>query len=283
MFGVVIVGVVFVALISRVVLLPYDPLGCVSVLSCRLGWWIIPACAVLAFVLAMVVCAISGLGLEDLGIFAVSLGLSLAVLRYSDASFLWSTLGQGQDTLRRALAGRMALEALGWLAVVAAAYAGSVLAIRGMKLSPFGQSNLAGELRRGALTVLFASISAALLLQLFSAGSELAPIQTGQVCFALAMSFYLAALIAYQLTGADSPVWVCLAVGIVAVGGYLWTAFSPTPTFPGRDISKLVHFSPTAFGRALPVQAVMIATAAAIFGNWHQRQLSRYAAAEDQK
>lgn len=283
MLGVVIVGVVFVAVVGRSVLVPHDPAGCVSVMSCRLGWWIIPVCALLAFLLAMMVCAVSGAGLEDLGVFAVTLGLSLAVLRFGDAGYLWATFGQADDRLRSALAGRMAVEALGWTAVVAAAHAGSLFIIRNLNLRPVIASSAVDDYRRGVLTVLFTGIIAALLLQLFSAGTELAPIQMGQVCFAVAMSFYLAALIAYQLTGAHSPVWAYLAVGLVAVLGYVWTVFQPTPTYPGRVLEHLAHFSPTAFGRALPVQAVMIGAAAAIFGNWHQRQLSRYAAVEDEK
>ncbi len=283
MLGVVIAGVVFLAVVGRVVLAPQDPLGCVSAMSCRLSWWIIPICAVLAFVLAVVVSLVSGAKLEEVGVFAVALGLSLAVLRYENAGYLWATFGQADDELRKGLAGLMAVEAAGWVVLVGAAHLGSLLTIKRMNLKPMITLDPAEEFRLGASTVLFMSIIAMLALQIFSAGTELAPIQTGQVCFAVAASFYLAAFLGYQVTGAHSSVWAYLAVGLVAVVGYVWTVFHPTPTFPGRTISHLAHFAPTAFGRALPIQTVMIGTTAAIFGNWHQRQLTRYAVSEDSK
>ncbi len=281
MLAVIISGVVFLAVVSRKVLTPHDPKGCVSALTCQLGWWVIPICGGLAFVFAALVCWISGAKLEEMGVFAVSLGLALAALRYGDAGFLWSTIGQADDALRRSLAGKMALEAAGWVAVIALAWLGSQYVIRKMKLEPLIAASPAGEYRVGAFATLFMTIIAMLGLQLFSAGTELAPIQTGQVCLAVAASFYLAAFFGYQIAGARSPVWAYCAVGIVAIAGYAWTAVYPTPAFPGRDISHLAHFAPTAFGRALPVQTVMIGTTAAIFGNWHQRQLTRYAVIED--
>ncbi len=283
MLGVVVIGVIFVAVVSREVLTPEHPLGCVSTLSCRLGWWILPACAALALVFAVLVSVASGAKLEEMGVFAVALGLSLAVLRHESAAFLWATQGQADDELRTALAGRMAFEALGWFAVIGAAYAGTRWAVRAFKLKPLIDQDPAREYRVGALTVLFMCVVAMLALLMLSAGSDLAPIETGQVCFAVGASFYLAALIAYQVTGAQSQVWAYLAVGLVAIAGYAWTALNPTPEFPGRVITHYAHFSPTAFGRALPIQTIMVGTAAAIFGNWHQRQLTRFAVIEDAK
>ncbi len=103
------------------------------------------------------------------------------------------------------------------------------------------------------------------------------------MCFAVAASFYIASFVAYKVTGAQSQVWAYLAVGLVAVVGYTWTALNPTPEFPGRVIAHYAHFSPTAFGRSLPIQTVMVGTAAAVFGNWHQRQLTRFEIIEDAK
>ncbi len=283
MLGVVVIGVLFVAAVSRLVLTPVDPLGCVSTLSCRLGWWILPICAALAWVFAALVSIISGAKLEEMGVFAVALGLSLAALRHESAAFLWATRGQASDELRTTLAGLMAAEALGWFAVIGAAYAGTRWAVRAFDLKPLIDQHPAHEYRVGALTMLFMCVVAMLALQLLSVGSELAPIETGQVCFAVAASFYLASLIAYQVTGAQSQVWAYLAVGLVAVAGYAWTALNPTPGFPGRVITHYAHFSPTAFGRALPIQTIMVGTAAAIFGNWHARQWMRFAAIEDAK
>jgi len=281
MFGVVLVGVLFVAFVGPLVLAPRDPVGCISVSSCRLGWWVIPICAVLSAALAVVVCCTSGAQVEELGVFGVTLGLSLAALRFDNAGYLWATMGQGEDTLRRGVAGIMAAESLGWLLVVVAAYAGSEWIIGRFSLQPKIRTDPRREGRNGALTVLFMSIIAVLLLQILSAGTEVAPVQTGQAYFACAASCYLAALIAYQLTGAQSPVWAYLAVGLVALVGYLWTVFSPTPMHPGRALSHLIHLSPTAFGRALPIHIIMVGTTAAVFGNWHQRQLTHYARVED--
>ncbi len=283
MLGVVVIGVIFVAVVSRLVLTPEDPLGCVSALSCKLGWWILPVCAALALVFAALVSIISGAKLQEMGVFAVALGLSLAVLRHESAAFLWATQGQADDALRTTLAGLMAAEALGWFAVIAAAYAGTRWAVRAFDLKPMIDQNPANEYRVGALTVLFMFVVAMLALQVLSVGSDLAPIETGQVCFALAASFYLASFSAYQVTGAQSQVWAYLAVGLVALAGYAWTALNPTPDFPGRVITHYAHFSPTAFGRALPIQTIMVGTAAAVFGNWHARQWMRFAAIEDAK
>lgn len=283
MFAVVVVGVFLLAVGSRMILAPHDPLGCVSVVSARLGWWIIPICVVLSFLISVLVSLASGAKLEELSVFSIALGLSLAELRFGNAGFLWASVGQGNDELRRSLAGAFVFESLGWVLVVAAAQAGSVLTTKKFGLRPIIERRPKEEYRLGLFTVLFMTVIALVGLQIFSAGTELAPVQSGQVCFALVASFYLAALIAYQLTGAHSPVWAYLAVGLVAVLGYAWTAVYPTPSFPGRTIANLAHFSPTSFGRALPVQMVMIGTASAIFGNWHQRQLTRHAVFEDTK
>ncbi len=277
MFAVVVVGVVWVAWAGRMILVPSDPLACVSVSTAQWGWLIVPACMVLACVLSMGVCLITAARPRDMGVFAVSLGLSLAVLRYQNAAYLWARFGGGDDAARRAEALMMALEAAAWLGVIVAAFVGSAAVVRVVGFAADEHARPASEVQNGLFTTVIMCILAALGLLIFSAGTELAPIQTGQVCFACAASFYLASLIAYQLTGASSPLWAYLAVGLVAVGGYLWIALYPTPQYPGRDISFLIQFPPAAFGRALPVQVVMIGTAAAIFGNWHQRKMTHYA------
>ena len=49
-----------------------------------------------------------------------------------------------------------------------------------------------------------------------------------------------------------------------------------------EDIAVLRHFPPTVYGRALPIQLIMVGTAAVIFGNWHQRQVTRYSVQQEQ-
>lgn len=282
--GIVVVGVLFLSVATRTVLVPVDPEGAVSVLTCRLGWWIIPLCALAAALLAAAASWISEGKLEELGVFAVALGLALAASRYADAAYLWFWFGKNVEGDRQALAVSMMLETVGWFVVVLAAHLGSRWVIRRLRLTPLVLTDPAEELRRGGLTVVFMVVIAMLLLQILSSGTQLAPIEVGQVYFACAISFYAAAWISYQLTSAHSAAWGSVAVLIVGVAGYAWTAVNPVPSFPGRpDLAELRHFSPTAYGTALPVQMVMVGVVASIFGNWHQRQITRYSLIEDQK
>ena len=64
MLAVVVAGVIFLAVISRSLLVPDDPLGCVSAIACRLSWWIIPASAVVAFLMAglVILGLVAGIG-----------------------------------------------------------------------------------------------------------------------------------------------------------------------------------------------------------------------------
>ncbi len=283
MTGIVVTGVVFLAWASRVVLAPTDPLGSLSVLSCHMGWGILVICAFLAAVLAAGVTVLSGGKLVEMGTFAVALGLSMASLKYQNAGYLWMTIGQGSEDHRRTLAIWMAVESLGWFGVVMAGHAASCWAIAQFKLQPVIHRDPSEESRRGFLTVLVMIPISLILIRLLSSGTDLAPVEKGQVCFAWAVSFWLAALIAYQISGAHSPVWAYAAVVLAVVLGYLWTVVHPALQIGSQDLSQWIHFSPTAFGTALPIQAIMVGTAAAIFGNWHQRQLTRYAVLEDQE
>lgn len=281
MFATVSCGAALLVLAPQFILTPADPEGSVSALVGRHGWLMIPTCAAAAFILGAAVCAIARAKLEELGTFAVCVGLALATLYYHNASHLWLALGRGDDSLRAALGWNMAIESLAWMSVPLAAAAGNDMAIRMFGLRPTDWVPMKSEWQRGLLTILAMTAVATILLPLLQRGSQLSTIQTGQVCFAVAFSFYLAAMAGYQLTAARSPLWLYAAVALTAIIGYAWTATHPTPTYGGRDISHLAQMSPTGFGRALPLQMIAIGTAGAIFGNWHQRQITRFAMIEE--
>lgn len=279
--AVIIAGIILLVVTQRVLMIPVDPTACVSVLTCRLGWFLIPLCAVLAFVLAALISIASGSRRQELGVFGVALGFSVAATRFGNAGFLWTNLGLASDPDRRALALMLALEALGWLIVLFAAALGSYLTCSARRRGPFFGDDPATEYRRGTLATIFVAAVALLLLQVFSVGTDLAPIRTGQVYFACAISCYLAALIAYSLTSASTPLWIYLAVGLVVLVGSVWSIFDATPDHPGRSIAHLAHLPSTVFGRPLPIQLVMVSAAGAIFGYWHHQQFVHYAAAHD--
>ncbi len=281
MLATVACGAVLLVFAPQFILTPADPDGSVSALVGRHGWLMIPTCAAAAFILGACVCAIARAKLEELGTFAVCVGLALGTLYYHNAEYLWLALGRGDDALRAALGWNMAIEAVAWMSVPLAAAAGNDMAIRIFGLRPTDWVPMKSEWQRGLLTIVATSTVAIILMPLLQHGSQLATIQTGQVCFAVAFSFYLAAMAGYQLTGARSPLWLYAAVALTAVIGYGWTATHPTPTYGGRDISHLALMAPTAFGRALPLQMIAIGTAGAIFGNWHQRQITRFAMIEE--
>ncbi|MCG3138143.1 MAG: hypothetical protein HJJLKODD_02003 [Phycisphaerae bacterium] len=281
--GVALAGIIMLAWGSRWLLAPLDPVGCVSMWCSKWGLLLIPFAALLAVTVAIGVTWISQGRLEELGVFGVALGLALASGRYENSQYLWSTIGQGTNELRQKLALMMLVECIAWLAVLGAVWIGCRWTQKQMHHQKPTTPTPQDELRRGLMTLLFMSVLGLILVPIFSAGSQLAPISTGQVFLAWGLGGYLAALFAYQLTGAHSPGWCFWGIGALAIIGCLWSWFNPTPTYPGRLIGHFTHFSPSEYTKALPIQMISIGLCGALFGNWQQRQLTRYAYLEDQR
>jgi hypothetical protein len=263
---------------ARWFLVPQDPEGCVSVLTCRQGWLVIPLFAALAFLLAAAVTRLGGSKLEDLGLLAVGVGLAIAAMPHGNSGVLWLELGRGQDRLRASLAAWLTVETAAWLAVMFMAWLGCRWAGRGMEGS--GSLDPRREIQRGLVTMIVMCVIAGVLIPVLSGGTELTVVDTGQVYFSVAAAFYLGSLLSYQLSGAQSPVWAYGSVAIVALGGLMWTILNPAAEFPGRQISHFMQIPPSDYARPLPLQIVAAGMAAAIAGYWQQRTITSYALQE---
>ena len=271
------VASMFVSILSRTVLHPADPEGSLSVWSMAWGWHGLLLTVGLAVVAALVGVWLSGGKLDELGVFGVCLGLILSSTWFANAGYLWMSLGQGNDEMRAQLARLLLLEVLGWGALLIATYLASLWFVRLARLSPLTPDTPSQEYRRGVLTVLFASLIAGGLVPILTQGTDISLASNTQAIFAWAMSFFIASLIAYQVTGARSSLWICIAAIVTAAWGCLWTHYHATPPYPG-----IAQFSPTAYGQALPIQMVFAAAGGGIFGNWQQRSFTRFAYLEDQ-
>lgn len=280
MVALIICGVILLTVASRTILAPSDPLGCVSVLSCNYGWATPFLSALLAVALSAMITLISGMKLPEMGVFGVCIGLALANLRFENASHLWLLEGMATDASRRALAMNLTVETITWIAVLIGACLGSAWTARRLRLDA-QLPKLQTEWKRGLATAVVMIAVAMALIPLLSTGTELTPIRTGQVYLAWAGGCYLATMAGYQLLAPYRAEWAYGAVVATSIAASAWGIIITSPTHPGRTIARLAQFPSSAYGRALPVEMIVVGIAAAIFGIWHHRQLTRFAYIED--
>jgi hypothetical protein len=269
---------------------PEDPLGSVSVYARHDGWMMLLQAAALAAVAAGIATLLAGRRMVDMGTFAAAIGLSVVALRGSTAEYLLLTGADLSDRFARGLALRFAVEAVGWFLVVGVAMVISALVFRwcfgagelgpgdredhGEQALYAGHDAMRPPLWRsdgsGSRTPTMAGIqhlliTAAVALAasaVLSAGLRSRSIQHGQVCFVVAAAFGIGTYAAQRINPVRSALWAILAVGIVAVLGYIWASLRP-------DAAGLPPNIPSShFLRVLPIQFISVGTAAAVATFW---------------
>jgi len=116
------------------------------------------------------------------------------------------------------------------------------------------------EVLRGLLSFAITAILSFLLVSVLAASSA-----KGQVLFAAAAGFFVAALAASWVTGERRPVWQVLAVPVTALAAYLYAAARPDRP---RGMEEFLQLAPHAVVRLLPVEYFAAGIAGAVFGTW---------------
>lgn len=273
---------------------PDDPLGPVSVYARHGTLMMLFQAAALAGVAAALATVLAGRRVVDIGTFAAAFGLAAVSLRGSTAEHLLVRGADLSDTLERGLAFRFAIEGVGWFVVIAVAIGVSAIVARWC-FGPAGGADrdrtvsrsvaaypmLAGydvpwlparwlggvdaeqtPIADGVRHMLITAAVGLAAMGVFSAGLSSRSIQHGQVCFVVAAAISIGTYAAYRILPVRSAFWTILAVGLVALVGYLWAMVRPTmPGLPPNIPSS--HFL-----RILPVQFISVGTAAAVATFW---------------
>lgn len=272
---------------------PDDPMGAVSLLTRDSSIVMLLQSTALIVVTASLATVLAGRKLADAGLFAATVGLTAVSLRGGTVAFLLIQDGDGIDSTQRSLAILFALETVGWFAAMMIAMGATGLLVRwcfltgdpsdhreddvaaqalttmsasdipGIGLSLFGASfGSQTSLGRGIRHALIMAVVGLAAFYVLSTGTASRSIQHGQACFVVAASVYAGCYAAHRLSPTRSALWSILAVGLMAVAGYVWSALRPDA--PGT----LITAPSSPFLRVLPIQFVSVGMAVAVAMFW---------------
>ena len=272
---------------------PKDPFGPVSIFTHGNPAAMFLQAAGIAGVTAALATVIAGRRLADAGTFAAAVGLALVSLRGDTAGYLHRQAAE-LGTSSRTLALELASESLAWLVVALIALILSALVMRwcfgqptgnprettssvtartlagydipGIGAVLFGGASHRTDVGTGAKHTIIATVAGLIAFTVLSAGLSTRSIAHGQVCFVVAAAVCSACYLAYRMAPVHSPLWSILAVGLIAVVGYVWASIQPATGVrpPGIPAS--------AFLRVLPIQYISVGTAAAVAMSWYMHQ-----------
>ncbi len=289
-----IAGSIFLTL-GTLAMAPDDPLGAVSLISKQdlLGMYA-QACA-LAIVVAGMATMVAGRTIADVGTLSAGVGLASVSLTGGTIKALLLERADLGASAQQSLALLMALEAVAWFGVIAAAMLASafvlywiypdrrrpsedVADLRGLasrassgfdlsKLSQRSFGVLSQEQTSLGSAVRHLMICAGAMfgtLNLLSLGLWSRDVAHGQVCFVVAAAAFFGAFLANQMAPVRSALWSILAVPVAAIAGYLWawirvdTSGSFPPNLPTNS-----------FLRILPIQFIAVGVVAVIISFWY--------------
>ncbi len=273
---------------------PEDPLGAVTVLTRDGGILVLLQAAALAGVAAAIATVIAGHYLADVGTFAAAVGLAAVSLRGGTAGTLLVHFADSTPSFERQVALGLALESVGWFAVMLLAMGVSALVMRWCFANPEGKELNPDDVRAVAARTLAAYdaprlgtrlfgvpaqrqtrpadggkhliitlVAGVLYMSILSAGLSNRSIQHGQVCFVVAAAVYLASYTAYRFVPVHSPFWSILAVPLIALAGYAWAGVRPVAA------SLPPNLPSSHFLRVLPIQYISVGTAAVLTMFWY--------------
>jgi len=282
--------------VGWIALEPVDPLGPISLMTGHGVARMLVQASLLAMVAAFIGTVIIGRKLPDAGTFAAALGLAVVSVRGGTMELLLLKAADA-GTSDRALASRLAVEAVGWCLVIVVALVTSAFVSRWLHRSipeaptllddaPHGTpagwdvpvfGALLGRPPSGGGTAPATGarhvvISAGMMLvayQVFGTGLDDRVITHGQACFVVAASACAGGYVAYRFAPVQSALWPVLAVFVFAVASYVIASFTSVPPEAGSALPANIPTS--RFLRALPVQVVAVGTAAAIATFWWRR------------
>jgi len=271
-------GAILIGFLGRPLAAPPEPFGVVSLVGGIISLSDAITLAFLAFLAGFTAYFLSWPYGREIGILAAPSGLAVWAVRCGNMAWLM----QANPTLdqRQALFAAIKWEPAFWLAIVAAGFAGVLLGqkIHRPKAAPDKSQEKANSRANIYLRAAIALVGAVLIAQfcigLFAQdvrifdsrlGSVVAQPATGQIVFAVLVSFGLAAFVVKKFLNA-SYIWPIIASALV-------TGFAII-TYVKQDTLQLLSqrwpavFFSNAVTSILPVQMVAFGTLGSIAGYW---------------
>ena len=287
-------GAVFLS-VGWLAVAPDDPYGAVSLYARTDGLSMLVQAAALVAVVASLGAALGGRRLVDAGTLTATLGLAVVSLRGATSEYLLLYEADHGGS-QRALGAKFLFESIGWFFLVVIALVVSGLVARWVygrdvrqdeglekktashNMAPrsslhemrllWGGAGSAGEDARFVIgqglrhTVVTAAVGL-IAMMVLSTGLSSRVIQSGQVCFLVAASTMIGEYFAARRVPVRSAFWAILAVAIMALIGYVWSAMRPV-------YAALPPHIPTShFLRILPLQFISVGTISAIWSFQH--------------
>lgn len=266
--------------VGMLTLRPWDPFGAISLQLVDNG--VVFLLRVIGLLLAAGVFAaiLMDARLALFGTFAACVGMAWPILKTAGMDYVMVRQQADRAMVHpKDFWGYMVLEILAWTVVLAVLVAGTLFTEqwlkRGSSPTPEAPADPSRTQKKDSATLAWlkglAGTAITVVLGLFLIALFAASIRKGQVVFACAAGFFVAALVAEQIAENDHPVWQVAAVPLVAFIAYVYTwQFRPERP-PGLE--ALLNIAPNSLARVLPVEYIFIGAIGAIFGNWTSHRI----------
>lgn len=271
------------------VMSPDDPLGAVSLLSCRSIIAMLGQSLLLACLIAVMATVIAGRKRSDIGTMSAAIGLAIVSFKGDSMEYLLlRESGSAQSSLR-GLAFQLTIESIAWFLVMVTTLAVSGWLMR-IRLTPqnlhhqnsndaqrwislydvprlgllltadmkMNRTSLVDGLKHTAMVSIIGFVG----FMVLSAGLAGRSIQHGQVVFVVAASVCIGCFFTHRYVTVYSALWSILAVGMLAVMGYVVSFIY------GADVKELASIPANPFMRVLPIQFISVGTISAIAMFW---------------
>ncbi len=248
---------------------------------------VLPALLALVIVVAAVGTAIGGRRVPEAGIFAAAVGLAALALRGGSMEVMLAYLDSPAADARRRLMAAMALDALLWTLLLAAAWIAVILVQKWLwtpaDAEPHADPRLPKKPAKAApaaakawadwWAAIVTGVIAIFIIWMTAARTPVANVARGQVIASVAAGFYVGAFTARYFTGITKPHWYLLAVPAVALisylCGYLYADMSwAENSMRFKYYADLVTTPPHSLVRPLPVEYLAVGTAGVLAGIW---------------
>jgi hypothetical protein len=272
--GVVLLGIVVGSLIS-----PADPQGAITLYEASVKPSAVAACFAMAFLSGLLAFFVAWPLGRELAPLAAPAGLAYLVCKSGNMFSL--VIVNSPFAERKTLYSALKWEGLFWLAIVAAGWAGAIVAARIVNAKPIVIPGLPARKQQGnnILSILAAIIVSAFIANLGisvfaqdvrvfdgKVGSVVGQPGTAQIAFAVLVSFGLAAYCAKYFLDVDS-IYPVISAAVLIFLVFYWYS-SKTDVLSHMVESRAAAFYPRAICAILPIQMLAFAPIGAIAGYW---------------
>lgn len=266
--------------IGMLTLRPWDPYGAISLQLVDNSFVFLLRVVGLLLAAGVFAAILMDARLALFGTFAACIGMAIPILKTAGMDYVM-VRQQAEKAMEhpKDFWGFMVLEILAWTVVLVVLVAGTLFTEQWLKkgnelpVEEPADTNRSKTKEAAGYAWLkgLAGTAITVILGLFLIALFAASIRKGQVVFACAAGFFLAALVAEQIAENDHPIWQVAAVPLVAFIAYVYTwQFHPERP-PGLE--AILNIAPNNLARILPVEYIFIGTIGAIFGNWTSHRI----------